>query len=701
MPENDFLSQSSEDFLQYNPEDFLDGENQVIYETTKENSHLKTEIAIAVGIGVSVLVWLAISRRKLREQKPQSTDEAYAALKMVWGKTAPVWLQIATPAVASAYQVASKQVQMSDRQLADIAREYSQTLGNYINATSDNAIVEGFAAQLNKNVNPSIAWERAVEGYGLDRQQMRSYITKTGANAAEYQTEAVPSGLKKVVSKMLHGRADRIARHEAWASMTMGKNVVWLYQQEMGILPKDAMKMWITAEDERVCPICAPMDKKTVPINEKFETTAGQFWTPGVHVNCRCDIRIILPDDRESLRKDWDENKYLRGQPGNRGQFRSKPKPQTSTKEQAADYSRLSDWIDVSLDEVPKKSLFSEPEKKVNAFGIKQSAFTGEKKSAFTSPKTSAFTETAKAPANTFTEQEKKPPVRRRKVVTWVYINGKHERREFEPPDVPEEQQYIKQDGKVAFVPYFGFKSRFQGREHKIVNPWNRESSEQIANIDTTDLEMGSIPVISNAYVENEPIEITGDNLSVIDIPESLRLAIKDSLAQANLWLSEEQKAYERDVVVNEDFDDEEEGSTLGGATDNTYNFTPAVVGFSDFYSVNTELDNINSNGSDNVAGTYKIRMAEPSGQEGEIVNHLLTPTDDRKLTFRLSVKDFQSIYNDLSDSKIIWESNSSTSPVYNPDIAKSFPELFFSNPWSDDRWVTVVYAQPTAPPEV
>jgi len=499
---------------------------------------------------------------------------------------------------------------------------------------------------------------------------------------------------------MLHGRADRIARHEAWASMTMGKNVVWLYQQEMGILPKDAMKMWITAEDERVCPICAPMDKKTVPINEKFETTAGQFWTPGVHVNCRCDIRIILPDDRESLRKDWDENKYLRGQPGNRGQFRSKPKPQTSTKEQAADYSRLSDWIDVSLDEVPKKSLFSEPEKKVNAFGIKQSAFTGEKKSAFTSPKTSAFTETAKAPANTFTEQEKKPPVRRRKVVTWVYINGKHERREFEPPDVPEEQQYIKQDGKVAFVPYFGFKSRFQGREHKIVNPWNRESSEQIANIDTTDLEMGSIPVISNAYVENEPIEITGDNLSVIDIPESLRLAIKDSLAQANLWLSEEQKAYERDVVVNEDFDDEEEGSTLG-ATDNTYNFTPAVVGFSDFYSVNTELDNINSNGSDNVAGTYKIRMAEPSGQEGEIVNHLLTPTDDRKLTFRLSVKDFQSIYNDLSDSKIIWESNSSTSPVYNPDIAKSFPELFFSNPWSDDRWVTVVYAQPTAPPEV
>ena len=700
MPENDFLSQSSEDFLQYNPEDFLDGENQVIYETTKENSHLKTEIAIAVGIGVSVLVWLAISRRKLREQKPQSTDEAYAALKMVWGKTAPVWLQIATPAVASAYQVASKQVQMSDRQLADIAREYSQTLGNYINATSDNAIVEGFAAQLNKNVNPSIAWERAVEGYGLDRQQMRSYITKTGANQAEYQVEAVPSGLKKIVSNMLHGRADRIARHEAWASMTMGKNVVWLYQQEMGILPKDAMKMWITAEDERVCPICAPMDKKTVPINEKFETTAGQFWTPGVHVNCRCDIRIILPDDRESLRKDWDEKKFLRGQPGNRGQFRSKTKPHASTKEQAADYSRLSDWIDVSLDEVPKKSLFSEPEKKVNAFGIKQSAFTGEKKSVFASPKKSAFTETAKAPSNTFTEQEKKPPVRRRKVVTWIYVNGKHERREFDPPNspAPAETPYIKQDGKVAFVPYFGFKSRFQGRENKIVNPWNRESGEQIANIDSTDLEMGSIPVISNAYIENEPIELTGDNLAGMDVPDSLHLAIKDSLAQANDWLSEEQKAYEIDVVANEDFD-EEEGSTLG-ATDNTYNFTPVVVGFSDFYSVNTELDNLNSNGSDNVAGTYKIRMAEPSGQEGEFYNDNLTHTDERKLTFRLSVKDFRNIYDDLSNSKIRWE-GSSAHAIYDPDVAKEFPELFFSNPWSDDRWVTVVYAQPTDPPEV
>lgn len=707
MPENDFLNQSPEDFLSYNPEDFLTGEQQVIEDTRKENSHLKTELAVAVGIGVAFLVWRAIAKRKLKELHPQSKDDAFAALKMIFGKTAPAWMQIATPVIASAYQIGSKQVQLSDRQLEEIAKEYTASLGKYLSATSDNAVLEGFAAQLNKNVNPSVAWERSVEGYGLDSQQMRSYVTQATSNTAEYQTESVPRGLHKIIDKLLHSRADRVARHEAWASMTMGKNIVWLYQQEMGILPKDAMKMWITAEDERVCPVCAPLDQVQVPINEKFESESGSFWVPGVHVNCRCNIKIVLPDE---VHKAWDASEHPKNK--NDGRFAFKPK--TATKEQSEEYSMLSDWINTEVNTPEKESAFSEPTEKVNAFGVKQSAFSAAKQSAFSKPKESAFGKPAEAKTNSFT----KPAAgKKRKVVTWIIVNGKKPKK-VEYDIEGEVEPYEKQDGKVAFVPYYGFKSRFQGREHKIKNPWSKGVTEQIADIDSTDLDEGVIPVISNAYVEDNPVPVTGDEFADNGAPESLKLAIKDSLAQSRDWLLTERsyqslyydnpelhhKVYDSRNAkdIENDFYVNDEGGTIG-VDDKTYNFTPVIVGFSDFYSVNQSHGDSESwlHGDENVAGKYKISMAEPSWQEGEYYNDNYTESDENKFTFRLSVKDFQELYNDLSNSKIRWTSPSSSKAVYDEKLADSFPELFFDNPWRDDRWVTLVYAQPTEPPKV
>jgi hypothetical protein len=713
MPENDFLDQSPEDFLDRSPDDFLKydpaqflaGEQQVIEETKKENSHLKTELAIAVGIGVSFLVWRAIAKRKLQQQKPESKDEAYAALKAVWGQVAPVWLQIATPAIAAAYQVGSQQVQVSDRQLESIAREYSAQLGRYIGATSDNAVLEGFADQLNKKVNPSVAWERATEGYGLDRKQMRGYVMRAGSPDDKYQPDAVAGSLKKTIDKMLHGRADRVARHEAWAAMTMGKNVMWMHQQELGILPPGTKKQWITAKDELVCPVCAPLDRKEVLLDAKFETPQGGFWTPAVHINCRCDIRLILPD--EEVEKAWDESLYRRGgNSKNRGQFSSKPKnkklkpfkeaerPVAVTKPNP-EYAKLSEYLNDVVQKEPSPFDSAVKSEKTSPFANKspfsnkaESPFKQKAESPFTSHK--PFDNAVKDPFTQQTPFQGKP---KRKVVTTIIVthNGKKTPQKVEYDIPPNEEPYVKNDQKVAFVPYFGFKSRFQGRDHSITNPWSA-NTEQVADIDYTDIETGSIPIINNAYVENSPVELTGDNFAYNDIPEALKLAVKDSVAQANDWLLEERAAYERDVIGDPDFDDDyDDGSTIG-PTNNTYNFTPAVVGFSDFYSVNAE------EADSNVAGKYKIRMAEPSAQEGEVYNDALTQNDENKLTFRMSVKDFRDMYDDLSHSKIRWE-GSSHRAVYDKELAYEFPELFFSNPWSDDRWVTVVYAQPVSPP--
>lgn len=45
-------------------------------------------------------------------------------------------------------------------------------------------------------------------------------------------------------------------------------------------------KTWETAQDERVCPICLPLNGKTVPINKPFPDVGVMY--PPAHVMCRC-----------------------------------------------------------------------------------------------------------------------------------------------------------------------------------------------------------------------------------------------------------------------------------------------------------------------------------------------------------------------------------------------------------------------------
>jgi len=44
---------------------------------------------------------------------------------------------------------------------------------------------------------------------------------------------------------------------------------------------------WLTARDERVCPICAPLDGKRFAVKSNHPR-------PAIHVNCRCDILPVL-----------------------------------------------------------------------------------------------------------------------------------------------------------------------------------------------------------------------------------------------------------------------------------------------------------------------------------------------------------------------------------------------------------------------
>lgn len=53
---------------------------------------------------------------------------------------------------------------------------------------------------------------------------------------------------------------------------------------------------WVTAQDERVCPICQPLDQKVININGTWvggKGTIGKY--PPLHINCRC---FVVPEER-------------------------------------------------------------------------------------------------------------------------------------------------------------------------------------------------------------------------------------------------------------------------------------------------------------------------------------------------------------------------------------------------------------------
>jgi len=216
-----------------------------------------------------------------------------------WDLVKPGWMRISVPVLAEAYLRAYRKADAGDisrEAVYALARRHAANLGDYYQDTSKSAMLEGFSGYVNRKVATRAAANQVAEAYGLTPRQMRGYI------AARLQWERsiksfTPMGLKKEAAKYivrsLYQRYKSIADQEIHNAGEQGKQLAWMYLLEKGDLPAHAEKMWLTAKDERVCPVCGPLHGTRIPITEKFETSEGDFWSPGLHPNCRCELRLL------------------------------------------------------------------------------------------------------------------------------------------------------------------------------------------------------------------------------------------------------------------------------------------------------------------------------------------------------------------------------------------------------------------------
>ena len=104
----------------------------------------------------------------------------------------------------------------------------------------------------------------------------------------------------KYANELLDYRTTMIARHELLVATHEGQLQSIREAVSQGTLdPSVTQRVWTVADDDRLCPICEPMDGVGVPADEPWTLEDGtQVWIPQeAHIQCRCSWGFVTNYD--------------------------------------------------------------------------------------------------------------------------------------------------------------------------------------------------------------------------------------------------------------------------------------------------------------------------------------------------------------------------------------------------------------------
>jgi len=149
-------------------------------------------------------------------------------------------------------------------------------------ATIRAVVVEGFET----GIGPRATARLIHDTIGLTERHAGAVVKHRAKLIARGSSEAAADkAAAKYAAKLRRSRALAIARTETMTAANEGQVQLWKQAQEAGHLTGKEKKVWITADP---CPICAPMEGKTVKLNEEFSISG-----PPAHPNCRCTVGLL------------------------------------------------------------------------------------------------------------------------------------------------------------------------------------------------------------------------------------------------------------------------------------------------------------------------------------------------------------------------------------------------------------------------
>lgn len=147
-----------------------------------------------------------------------------------------------------------------------------------------------------------------VEGLGVDRnaRNIRNIIGLTERQAGavtRFRKASLESGLsnevverrtKEYSERLLKARAENIARTELMTAANQGHLEMLRQGVEEGLIPADTKRVWIVTPDDRLCPLCRPMEGQETGIFGMFVSAKGNIDAPPLHPQCRCATGEII-----------------------------------------------------------------------------------------------------------------------------------------------------------------------------------------------------------------------------------------------------------------------------------------------------------------------------------------------------------------------------------------------------------------------
>jgi hypothetical protein len=175
-----------------------------------------------------------------------------------------------------------------------LAEEHADRMGRYFHDTSRDALAQGFNTYVNRRLPARAAADRVLDAFGLTPRQMSGYTSLDDPLKVKSANQiSLKTRILDYIGRSFRSRVKIFSTQEMHNLNYQAKQTAWLWMQDKGQLSPYATKTWLTAKDERTCPVCAPMHGKSVKVADQFELPNGiKLWVPGVHPNCRCEIRI-------------------------------------------------------------------------------------------------------------------------------------------------------------------------------------------------------------------------------------------------------------------------------------------------------------------------------------------------------------------------------------------------------------------------
>lgn len=152
--------------------------------------------------------------------------------------------------------------------------------------------IKGFAFDAK---NPkAIQWvkEHALETIDDISETTRDEIRVVIENAfeGEFDVDKMADKIADLIGD--DARAEMIARTETMRASNEGQKQLWDQATDAGLLTGNEKQEWITTPDDKLCPICEPMDGDQVGLDEKFDVDGDKIDGPPAHPNCRCTIAL-------------------------------------------------------------------------------------------------------------------------------------------------------------------------------------------------------------------------------------------------------------------------------------------------------------------------------------------------------------------------------------------------------------------------